>query len=461
MSILQRYVLREHIGPFCFGLATIMFVLVMDLLLQVINLILGRGVGVLVVLELFGLNAAWMVALAVPMAILIATLMAFGRLSADNEISALRASGISVYRLGAPVLAVALIVAGLLVVFNDRVLPDSNLRARNLNYAIQRKKPALALKNLEGVFITDIPGYRILIEHVDERRARITGVNIYQLQDGRLPVHVLADRGTLAFSEDGDRLILTLYDGEIYQIDESDPDRDLRTRFEKHAIQISGVGQKLVREGSGRRGDREMTIAMMRDKIRRDRQDMLAIRARMDRIGRTYMQRYLPAQSDSGLTLPEGLGAPDARSSRLLIGATRRALRDLQAEHTHLKSKQEMVNKYLVEIHKKYSVPVACVVFALVGIPLGIMGRRSGRAVAIGMSIGFFLLYWAFLIGGEGLADRLMVSPAVAMWAPNVVIGGAGLVLTLRMVREGTIIHWERLLALLGRGKVGQEELPK
>jgi lipopolysaccharide export system permease protein len=118
-------------------------------------------------------------------------------------------------------------------------------------------------------------------------------------------------------------------------------------------------------------------------------------------------------------------------------------------ERNRILSKEKMISKYLVEIHKKYSVPVACVVFVLIGIPLGIVGRPSGRAVAIGISMGFFLLYWAFLIGGEELADRLLVSPAAAMWAPNIVIGAAGIVLMLRAVREGTVVHWERLAGLL------------
>jgi len=126
----------------------------------------------------------------------------------------------------------------LLVIFNDRILPESNLRVRNLYSAIRRKKPALALKDREGIFINDIDGYRILIEEVDERRSQIRGVTIYELQDGKLPIPIRAESGKLAFSEDGDRLTLTLYDGEIHQIDESDPDKYRRIRFKKHIIHI-------------------------------------------------------------------------------------------------------------------------------------------------------------------------------------------------------------------------------
>ena len=449
MSILRRYVLREHVGPFWFGLSIIVFVLTMDLLLQMINLILAKGVGASTVLELFALNLAWMLALAVPMAVLIATLMAFGRLSSDNEIAALRANGISLHRTSAPILAGSVVLALLLVIFNDRILPESNLRARNLSYAIRRKRPVLALKDLEGVFINDIPGYSIMIEKVDERRSTIHGVTIYELQEGKLPVPIRAERGRLSFSADGDQLILTLYNGEIHQIDESDPDKYLRTRFAKHVIYASGVGQKLVRKDSARRGDREMTIAMMRDKVAGYEEEIRSHRARMNDLGRAYVYKYLPHPSGHADTAGKGHISGSAQPPQSLVAVTQRTLAQLQEEREKIKLKRKMISKYSVEIHKKFSIPVACIVFVLIGIPLGMMGRRSGRAVAIGVSLSFFLLYWAFLIGGEELADRLLVPAAVAMWAPNVLIGAAGIVLMTLTIREGTIIHWERVPRLV------------
>src|SRR4030042_4032253 len=128
MSIIYRYILKEHIGPFFFGLATITFVLIMDFLLELINLIIGKGIGFLTVMQVFVLNLAWMLALSIPMAVFVSTLMAFGRLSQDNEINALKATGVSLYRLILPALIGSVILSFGMIFFNDRVLPELNHR---------------------------------------------------------------------------------------------------------------------------------------------------------------------------------------------------------------------------------------------------------------------------------------------------------------------------------------------
>jgi lipopolysaccharide export system permease protein len=99
----------------------------------------------------------------------------------------------------------------------------------------------------------------------------------------------------------------------------------------------------------------------------------------------------------------------------------------------------------MVEVHKKYSIPVACLVFVLIGVPLGIMARRGGFGTAATLSLGFFVLYYACLIGGEKLADRDIVSPFVGMWAANAIIGAMGIILTIRIARETVVINWSFL----------------
>jgi lipopolysaccharide export system permease protein len=106
------------------------------------------------------------------------------------------------------------------------------------------------------------------------------------------------------------------------------------------------------------------------------------------------------------------------------------------------------INKFEVEIYKKLSIPFASIVFVLVGAPLGIMARKGSMGVAISLSLGFFVLYWAFLIGGEKLADREFVSPFWAMWAPNVIVFFAGIYLIWRAVKESSFINWDRIFKI-------------
>jgi lipopolysaccharide export system permease protein len=116
-----------------------------------------------------------------------------------------------------------------------------------------------------------------------------------------------------------------------------------------------------------------------------------------------------------------------------------------------LQNIERETDQYLVEIYKKYSIPAACIVFVLVGVPLGIMSRRGGFGIAASLSLGFFVLYWACLIGGEKLADRDLVSPFVGMWIANILIGLMGAYLTFRMARETLVIDWSFMRKLVPR----------
>ena len=440
MNLLHWYILKEHIGPFFFAFFVVMFVLVIDLMLQMMDLLLSKGVGVLTILEFFFLSFAWMIALAAPMAILVATLMAFGRLSEDNEITAMKAGGISFYRLLSPVLLSATAVALLLVIFNNDVLPEFNHRARSLMSAVHRKKPALSLKDREGVFIEDFPGLSILLERVDERESKAYGITIYEKGSEGLSAIVRARRGDLQFLETEDRLTMTLYEGEIHRTDPETPERYLRTTFDKHVLHISEIGQRLIRREGAPRGDREMSAAMMIAKVRKDRKALEEQRKTMARVAQEYLDRYLPTFEGGVYAPPKAL-----RSDLDLLRAQRQTLQKLHTALQHIDVKERSINKYSVEIHKKYSIPVACLVFVLVGAPLGIMARRGGMGVGFGLSVGFFVVYWAFLIGGEELADRRIVAPWMAMWSPNLLLGTVGMYLVLRAGRGITSIDWDRL----------------
>ncbi len=114
-----------------------------------------------------------------------------------------------------------------------------------------------------------------------------------------------------------------------------------------------------------------------------------------------------------------------------------------------VESSQNEINKYLVEIYKKYALPAACIIFILIGAPLGVMVRKGGFGVAASISLFFFLIYWAFLIGGEKLAERSILSPFWGMWAANVLLGIAGIILTQRTVKETVTLEFTWLKKLL------------
>ena len=159
MTTLSRYVLKEHGWPFALGFALILFILLVDVVLQTMDQVLSKGLTLLAALQLLLFNLAWIVALAVPMAVLIAVLMAFARLAADGEIIAAKACGVSFWLLLRPVLVAAFLLTLLMVLFNDQILPDWNHQARVLSSSLQRTKAALVLREKEGVFIPNLGDY--------------------------------------------------------------------------------------------------------------------------------------------------------------------------------------------------------------------------------------------------------------------------------------------------------------
>ncbi len=451
--ILTRYILKEHLGPFIFALLLITFVFLLNIVFRDLSRIISRGIDVPTVFEFLGLNLSWIIALAVPMAVLVATLMTFGRLSADNEVTAIKASGVSFYQLLLPILAASLLLTVGLIVYNNTVLPHFNHRARLLMEDILRKRPTLKLE--PNLVFTDIPNLNLLAKAIVEQgdSSRLENIIIDDHSDNETRKTIFAEWGILKFDKVSDRLFLNLYQGEIHEIDAQDFTKYRKLRFERYRINVEIPGMSLKRSESEYRGDREKSVKMMQQDIDQYRESIAKRQESIHNITQRQMREisysnWLTQASDSASTIQ-----PVERQQLALTTSQKQAVRrKLEGMKSQIEMEQRMIRSYsrsidslLVEIHKKYSIPVACLIFVLIGAPLGILTRKGNLGVAGGISLFFFLLYWVFLIGGEELADRQLISPIWAMWAPNVLVGMVGLYLVLFTVREYRPRPWRHL----------------
>ena len=416
---LRRYVISELIMPFLFGFSVIIFLLVIDLILQMLDRILGKGVPIGVVFELFFLNTAWMIALAVPMAVLVSTLLAFGRLSAAGEIVAMRALGIGIHQVVVPVLLVAALLGIGLVIFNDRILPEFNHRARVLMTDIHRKRPAVALADKAGVMIGDFKNYQILFDRADTGGNILHDVLVYSFNSDGFPETAVADSGVVEFDEARDEALLYLFNGEMHRIDPDDPTVYALTTFAKARLRLGDAGQQLSRSSSAYRNDREMDIATMQRKIAQYESELHQAKVKRANLLDAFVREVL---IDSADTKP-------VQSLRPVLGR-------VAADTRIARHKLRAADRLRVEVHKKFSIPAACVAFVLVGAPIGVWARSSSVAIGAAISIGFFLIWWIFLIGGEKLADRGVLMPWFAMWIPNVLTALVGVVLSARIICE-------------------------
>ncbi len=439
MRILRSYILRQHLVPLLLGFGVVTFILEMDVLFDYLDLVVNRGVAPGVVLQLFVLSLGYIVALSVPCSVLVAVLMTFGRLSQDNEINALRASGVNLGSVLLPPLAASVALAAGLTLFNNHVLPESNHAFANLLIDIGRMRPTVKLQ--EGVFVTDFPGYNLLVQSVNGRTNEMRGVTIYQLNAGGPPTTILAKRGYLSYTPDGRTAVLELKDGEIHEIpaEEGGSRRYRRLVFKTHVIHIAGAGGVLERTVRESRSDREMSARdLIRERQRVLTQYRISAQLHAERLqifGRA--RRALVGLADGPASWRERVAGlwsalPWHEDPLERIAREKPMVRtELELWRLERDALRRRAAGLSVEIHKKFSLPAACVVFVLIGAPLGMRVRRAGPAVAF-VSVAFFLFYYLCLIGGEELANRLLVPPWLAMWLPNIVLGLWGLVGALR-----------------------------
>ena len=267
MKIISKYVLKEHLGPLVFALSALTSLLLLNYVAKQFDKLVGKGLGWGVIGEFFLLSIPFTVAMTLPMAVLVSTLYAFSRLAAENEVTALKASGVSLARVMIPVLLGATFLAGLMVWFNDRVLPASNHRLSVLQQDIARKKPTFALR--ERVMNELSPGRLFLrTNHLDPATNEMREIEIVDLSNPTVKRTIHADSGVMEFTEGQVDLFLILHDGYLQEIPAKDPGQFQRHFFERNRIRVAGVGNQLVRtEGGGFKTDREMTICEMQREV--------------------------------------------------------------------------------------------------------------------------------------------------------------------------------------------------
>jgi lipopolysaccharide export system permease protein len=464
MRILTRYILKAHLAPFFFALSVLTGILLVNTIAKRLEGLAGRGLSWSVMAEVFLLSFPHILALTLPMAVLVATLYAFTQLASENEVTALKASGINLNRLLIPlVIAAGLFGAGM-VWFNDRLLPETNHELKILLLDIQRKSPTLQLKKQTlNPIRTDGSArarYHLLAGDIRSATNQLTDVTIWDFSEPGRERTVYADSGVMQFNEEQTDLFLMLYDGWINQIDHENPARFIRSFFDQYQIQIRGVGNELSRtQNASYRSDREMTLGMLRAQADTAMGEAAALREQIRGIGADAVDRILsgpagPAQAGDS---PRRQAQFIDRSFRTADGGvfddvTRRAFVETNSLEGRAAGMDRRYNEYMVEYHKKFAISWAVIVFVLLGAPLAVRFPRGGVGLVIAASIGIFSVYYAGLIGGESLGDDGKVPPWLAMWAPNILFFMIALWGLSRIGKEGATTRgggWEDMATAL------------
>jgi len=451
--ILYRYILKNHFVPFVFSIVTLIGIFVLQFMMKFADRLVGKGLSIWVIIKLITYNLAWMLVLVVPMASLVATLMAFGNMSQNNEVTILKSSGVSLYKMMAAPLLASVVVGYLLLMFNNDVLPDANHQAKILMQDISRQKPTLSL--VPGVFSQEIPNYAILARGIDQKSNDLTDVTLYDYTNPTKINIVTAKKGKIYFSANQSKLIMDLWKGEIHESNSAQTNLYRKLEFQKHRIAMPADQFTFQQSAPGQpRGDRELSTDAMLTII--DSLNLLHVKY-SNALGK-QTKRYLTLDSASYVTA----SVPKSNQKDAIYLSAIEKLKTIKniirSNTQRVEFNQDQMNSYWVEVYKKYALPFACIIFVLIGAPLGVMVRKGGFGVAASISLFFFLLYWAFLIGGEKLGNRNMLPPFFGMWAANILIGIAGTILTIKTVRETVTINFSSLKRFIPKQWLTEEE---
>ena len=445
--ILYKYILRNHFAPFVFSMFTLFCIFILQFMMKFADRLVGKGLGTWIIVKLIVFNLSWMVVLVVPMATLVATLMAFGNLSQNNEITILKSSGISLYRMMVAPIIASFVVCYLLFLFDNDVLPDANHKAKILMQDISQQKPTLSLE--PGVFSQEVSNYAILVRGINQKTNELTDVTIYDYTNPNTINVVTAKKGKIFFSRDRTKLIMDLENGEIHESNVANTNLYRKLVFKKHRIAMNADQFSLQQSNpSGSRGERELSTQAMKRIV-----DSLSIKKSSQlNIYHKEVNKYLYADSSIAVNKSSSSVIKPVNTAMIyarLMEKVKTARNIITSNQKRLEFIQGDINKYQVEIYKKYALPVACIVFVLIGAPLGVMTKKGGFGMAASISLFFFVLYWAFLVGGEKLAERSFITPFWGMWSANILLGTAGLILIYKSLKETVTLNFTWLSKFL------------
>ena len=367
--------------------------------------------------------------------------MTYGRMAQQNEITALKSAGINLYNIIKPAILFGSLVGIGLCFFNNFILPEMNYNARLLARDIYKKKPELSIE--PGYFVDMIPQYTMIVKEMDGKDFK--DVKIFSKNQKSEQTTIYANQGSL--SSDGNMITIDLINGEIHEIDLSDYDYYRKIKFKTHQIMISMDELMLNRTTESNRTDREMRVPQMIQEIEKNNNLISQIYDRINKvkeeIGITNPNANTLAIIENEIELlkqkkmnrvtekkefNKDVPIPALENKDYILSLTNNA-RQFKNDFTLIENYEKTNNKFKVEIHKKFTLALACVLFTMVGAPLGILVRNGGMTIASGLSIAFFLVYYILLIWGEQLADRNLLNPGLGSWLPNIILFISGMVI--------------------------------
>jgi lipopolysaccharide export system permease protein len=459
MKKLYLFVLKTYIGPLVLTFFIAVLILLMQFLWKYVDDMVGKGFDWWVIAELLFYASATFVPLALPLAILLASIMAFGNLGEHYELVAIKSSGISFRRAMMPIVGLTLIICMAAFYFSNNILPIANLKFGTLLFDVREKKPALNIN--EGIFYNEIDGYVIRIGSKEKDGKTINDVMIYDHTEDMGDINVtLAKRGYMEKSGDNRYLIFTLFDGnnfyERVEKRENLDDRPLqRTKFKEEIVRydLSDFDMQRSNEDMFRDNYQMLDISQLEQSA-----DSLRINLEVRRI----MFLRLLTNTFHFYALMDSNRAPTAQAftmkkdvlqnydratrmkiSEMALASANGMFQQLQFTEGDFRAKREYINKHYIEWHRKLTLSFACLVLFFIGAPLGAIIRRGGLGLPVVFATLFFIIFHVISMTGEKFVKEGVWPAWQGMWLSSLIFLPVGVWLTYSASTDAPLLDME------------------
>ncbi|PLW92641.1 MAG: hypothetical protein C0592_09785 [Marinilabiliales bacterium] len=481
MKKLHVLVLKSFLGPLVMTFFIAIFVLLMQFLWKYIDDLVGKGLDLWIIMQLLFYASSTFVPMALPLAILLASLMTFGNLGEHYELVAAKAAGISLRKIMMPLIVFSIMIAGVAFYFSNVVLPIANLKMFTLLYDVKEQKPALNIR--EGVFYYDIDGYVIKVGEKDSDGKTIRRVLIYEhtRPGGNLNVTV-AESGIMEVTEDKRFLIFTLYNGKNYnELRESREHVTRRPmqrtsfseeiiRFDLSSFDMERTSEDLFKEHHQMMNLKQLEESM--DTIQMEMDSRVETFAnQLERNSYFYSTMYLHPKDNLIVLEKSRVNAFDDIPSELTNKQYRLALAEAIALarsnamlidnfNMEYETRNKSIVKHRVEMHRKFTLSIACLLLFFIGAPLGAIIRKGGLGTPLVVSVIIFILYYIISIMGEKSVKEGALDPYIGMWISSAVMLPFGLWLTIKTTTDSPLMEadsWTKFFARFRRKRKRRE----
>ncbi len=455
MKKLDKLILKAFLGPFIATFFITLFILVMQNLWKYIDDLVGKGLDFLTIGQFLWYASATLLTLAMPIAILISSIMTFGNLGESFELVAIKSAGISLLRFMRPLMYIAIILCGITFLFANYVIPYASLKFATLYNEIRYKKPAFDLK--EGVFFTYIPQYAIKVGKKESDGKRISNILIYEKDNPLQDNAIIAEKGLMQMSADKKFLEFNLENGYRYQergnaYDSSTEYVRLGFKHFKKLIDLSALEKQTTSQDLFSKNQKMLSARQLVKGIDSLKKVSDSSDKRMHDNLKSYM--HFTAIKDSTWAAIGKINAPAKAdsifpdSSRLLLNerahslATdmRNAIQFYGNDDVELKKN---INYHELEWHRKFSFSMACLVLFFIGAPLGSIIRKGGLGMPLVVAIIFFLIFHLLNMFGEKFVKEGLTTPFTGMWLAVMVLIPIGIFLTYKAMNDSQLFNKE------------------